>query len=59
MDLSLRTAHALLRATQSPMGGADWVGHGICRWHAMRVLVRRLGCDIETEDVPPLSVPKR
>jgi hypothetical protein len=31
VDLSLRTAHAigLLRATQSPMGGADRVGHGI------------------------------
>jgi hypothetical protein len=31
VDLSLRTAHAigLLRAKQSPMGGADRVVHGI------------------------------
>jgi hypothetical protein len=28
-------------ATQSPVGGADWVGRGICRWHAMEV--RRTG----------------
>jgi hypothetical protein len=54
VDLPLRTAHAigLLRATQSPMGGADRVGHGT-RLHSMEVLERRLGCYIETGDVPP------
>jgi hypothetical protein len=48
MNLSERTQIALLRATQSPMGVADWVGHGISRWHATGVLARRLGCYIGT-----------
>ena len=45
-ELSLRMANpiALLRATQSPMGGADCVGHGIRQWHAIGVQARRLGC---------------
>jgi hypothetical protein len=53
-DLSLRIANTigLLRATQSPVGGADWVRRRICRLHAMGVLARRLGCYIETGGRP-------
>jgi hypothetical protein len=53
-DLSLRIANTigLLRATQSPVGGADWVRRRICRLHAMGVLARRLGCYKETRGRP-------